>query len=309
MCYSAKMQQKIKEYYRRFQATPDWNELTVVFTERLENKAIRIPRAFEANFDHPTSPEEQKIHDLIVEYRKKTATEWERELFGQKKRLADAQRKLAVKETKAARNDERVAGNKIEYFTERLASLKRTEEGPDDTRIFPMHYAPIIISEGGANKLVLARYHCRQAGKPASIDRERDGLYNARRDNIDRFWRKEFGATHALCVVTSFFENVERDGKNAVFQFDPQPAQDMLIACLYSRWVGPGGEKLLSFAAVTDEPPPEIAAAGHDRVIINIKEENVTAWLNPKGRSDAELQAILADPQRPYYEHKVSKAA
>jgi putative SOS response-associated peptidase YedK len=308
MCYSAKVQQKIKDYYRRFNAAPDYEQISGIFRARLENKTIRIPRAFEANFDRPENAEEQVLRDLTLEYRARMATEWERELFAQKTRQANAVRKLAVKETKAARNDERVAGNKVAYFSNRLADLKRSDEGPDDSRIFPMHQAPIIISEGGANRLVLARYHCRQADKPAGIDGKFPGLYNARRDNIDRFWRNEFGATHALCVVTSFFENVERDGKNVVLQFDPRPAQDMLIACVYARWKGPDGKELLSFAAITDEPPPEVAAAGHDRVIINIKEENVAAWLNPKGRSDAELQAILSDPQRPYYEHKALAA-
>ena len=42
-----------------------------------------------------------------------------------------------------------------------------------------------------------------------------------------------------------------------------------------------GGESLDSFAAITDEPPAEVAAAGHDRCIIPIKEENIDAWLNP----------------------------
>ena len=61
----------------------------------------------------------------------------------------------------------------------------------------------------------LARYHCRQNGMPPSIDKEKDGLYNARRDNITRWWRNEFGHTHALMLVRSFYENVEQlDGSN-----------------------------------------------------------------------------------------------
>ena len=63
-----------------------------------------------------------------------------------------------------------------------------------------------------------------------------------------------------------------------------------------------------SFAAITDEPPPEIKAAGHDRCIINLRPENVETWLTPEGRSAAELQAILSDRQQPYYEHEVMAA-
>jgi hypothetical protein len=36
-------------------------------------------------------------------------------------------------------------------------------------------------------------------------------------------------------------------------------------------------EDLWSFAAITDEPPQEVAAAGHDRCIIPIKEEHLNA--------------------------------
>jgi len=43
-------------------------------------------------------------------------------------------------------------------------------------------------------------------------------------------------------------------------------------------------------------------------MIINIKPENVDAWLTPAGRSREELQAILSDMQAPYYEHELLAA-
>jgi putative SOS response-associated peptidase YedK len=244
----------------------------------------------------------------IDEHRAKLTTQWEQELFKQRKRLADAQRSLKAKEMKAARESERIATNKVQALTERLADLKRTEPRPDDSRIYPMYYAPIIIREGGDSQLVLARYHCRPKGKPASIDRQFPGLYNARRDNLEKFWRNEFGHSHALVVMDAFFENVERDGKNVVLRFEPNPPHPMLVACLYSRWTEPGGNDMYSFAAITDEPPAEVAAAGHDRCVVSIKEENVQAWLAPGGRSAKELQAILDDVERPYYTHEVLAA-
>jgi putative SOS response-associated peptidase YedK len=62
----------------------------------------------------------------------------------------------------------------------------------------------------------------------------------------------------------------------------------------------------LSFAAITDEPPAEVAAAGHDRCIIPIKPENIDAWLNPDLARRAALYAILDDRQRPYYGHRLA---
>jgi len=79
----------------------------------------------------------------------------------------------------------------------------------------------------------------------------------------------------------------------------------MLIACLWSHWKL-GEEELLSFAAITDEPPAEVAAAGHDRCIIPIRAENVDAWLNPDPKNLAKPYAILDERWRPYYEHQMA---
>ena len=62
----------------------------------------------------------------------------------------------------------------------------------------------------------------------------------------------------------------------------------------------------VSFAAITDEPPPEVAAAGHDRCIIPIRAENVDAWLSPDRGNLKALYAVLDDRERPYYEHRLA---
>ena len=94
--------------------------------------------------------------------------------------------------------------------------------------------------------------------------------------------------------------------ENLVLEFKPRPTQDMLVACLWSKWTGPNEPDLLSFAAITDEPPAEVAAAGHDRCIVPIKPENVDAWLNPANTSADRLLAMLEDRERPYYEHRMA---
>jgi putative SOS response-associated peptidase YedK len=80
----------------------------------------------------------------------------------------------------------------------------------------------------------------------------------------------------------------------------------MLVACLWSRWSAPGDPDLLSFAAITDEPPAEVAAAGHDQCIIPIKPENIATWLNPDASNLAASYAILDDKERLYYEHRLA---
>ena len=127
-----------------------------------------------------------------------------------------------------------------------------------------------------------------------------------------------FGYSHGLVVVNAFYENVSRhrlEGRelaesekdeNVVLEFKPNPTQDMLVACLWSRWQGRGEPDLLSFAAITDEPPPEVAAAGHDRCIIPIKPGNIDAWLSPDPTNLAAQYAILDDRQRPYFAHRMA---
>ncbi|MFD0740241.1 hypothetical protein ACFQZQ_13235 [Lysobacter koreensis] len=128
-------------------------------------------------------------------------------------------------------------------------------------------------------------------------------------------WKGLFGSTHGIVVRNAFSENVARhdmehrelaegeSAENVILEFRPQPVQDMLVACLWSRWEAPGEPELLSFAAITDEPPAEVAAAGHDRCIIPIKPEHLDAGLNPDPSNLAALHAILDDRERPYYEY------
>src|SRR3546814_5298540 len=100
-------------------------------------------------------------------------------------------------------------------------------------------------------------------------------------------------------VAEVFYDNVTGpDGKNQFLEFTPKTGDPMLIACLWSAWGG-DGEELLSFAAITDEPEPEVAAAGHDRTIINIKPEHVDAWL--AGGDPQAMYRIFDDKRHPFY--------
>lgn len=311
MCYSAQVEAAYRSYLKLTKAEIDISQFEEIFGLRIEDTSIRIPRAVEHWFSDPKSAGEKRIRAAIDQYRAAEVSKLEKELFALRKRLADAERVLATKPTKAASESKRIATDKSGRALKRLDRLKDSKPHASDGRIFPMHHAPIIVQDGTERLIRLARYHCRPLGKPASIDRQFPGLYNARRDNLEKFWRGQFGSTHALMLVSSFYENVDRDGKNAVLHFVPRPSDTMLIACLYSEWTDPkdkGGRPLLTFAAITDEPPPEVAAAGHDRMIVNLKAENVDAWLSPAGRSPVELNQLLSDRQTPYYEHEVLAA-
>jgi putative SOS response-associated peptidase YedK len=308
MCYSAKARQEYRQYCREFGGTLSIEDYLRLFWERKEKGSpYRVPKAMEDAFLRDDSSEVAEIQLLIQEYRREEASRTEQELFAQTKRLNDAIRSLANKSTKKAENDKRIATGKIEKAKLKIADLRRSEPRDRDARIFPGNYSTVIASENGRRFVAPMRYQCRPAGKPSFNDTKFPGTYNARRDSLGSYWKGLFGYSHALMIVDSFYENVTgADGKNRVLQFTPKDGSRMLVACLWSRWVDPAGQApdLLSFAAITDDPEPEVAAAGHDRTIINLKPEYVDSWLNPDPSRLEALHEIFEDKPHPYYEHR-----
>jgi putative SOS response-associated peptidase YedK len=310
----------MKKLHRELGIRLDYREALDLFVRRLDDPGLSISRGFEANFDSPENDVEQRIKAAIDEHRARTATKLEAALFAQKTRLNNAERSLKDKETKKAREDVRIATSKIEMISKKLSDLRRSEGNADDNRIFPCVYAGVIIQDGADRVLTPMRYFCRPAGKPAFYDKKFPGLYNARRDNLEKFWSEQFGHHHALMVVEGFYENVKRHvmehrelragerEENVVLQFTPSPPQTMFIACLWSHWTDPKEPSVRGFAAITDEPPPDVAAAGHDRCIINLKPEHIPMWLTPGGRNRKDLQALLSDREIPVIRHEALAA-
>lgn len=318
MCYSAQIWADYRKYTRLYDSKLDIETFVELFWSRLDNDKIKVPKALEAAFEGANGEEEQRIKRLIEQYKVQQASKLEQELFKQRKRLADAERALQTKPTKAALEARRIATAKVQWALGKLADLRRNDLTDADSRIYPAYYAPVMIVEHGQRVIKPMRYQCRPAGKPAFYDTKYPGTYNARRDNLEGFWKSQFGHTHGLMVVNAFYEHVTRprlapDGtplegetNKLILEFKPRPAQDMLVACLWSHWTGAGAPDLYSFAAITDEPPAEVAAAGHDRCVIPIKPEHMDAWLNPDPRDLGALYAILDDRERPYYEHRLA---
>jgi putative SOS response-associated peptidase YedK len=318
MCYSAQIQADYRKYVKMFGAQMDIREFARLYWERAEGSKAKIPKAVDDSFRDPQTDEERQIKAFIDRFNAEQTTKLEQELFKQRTRLADAERTLQTKVTKAATESRRIATDKIEASLRRLEDINRTDPQPRDSRIFPGTFAPVLVMENGEYTVKPMRYQCRIAGKPANYDVKYPGTYNARRDNLEGFWKPCFGYTHGLMLVDVFYENVKRArfentlfethdrDENVILQFRPNNGHVLMVACLWSRWTAPGQPDLLSFAAITDEPPPEVQSAGHDRCIVPIKVENIEAWLNPDALNLAALYALLDDRDRPYYEHRLA---
>lgn len=309
MCYSSKIEAGYKRYVREFGGRLSLHDYYQLFWERSEGRKVKVPRAMEDAFLADDSMQDLRIAELILAHRAAEVSRLEQELFGQRARLAEAQRKLAVKPTKAATESARIATKKTEQILGWLSDLKRPAGQPSDARIYPGTYAHVMVVEQGQRVLRPMRYGCRPAGKPASYDTQYPGTYNARRDNLVGFWRDQFRQTHGVALWWTFYEHVKRDGQDVVLEFAPSTGALMAVACLYSHWTPPPGSDepdLWSFAAVTDDPPPEVAAAGHDRCVIPLRADHIDAWLNPASHSTEALLAMLHDRERFHYEHRIA---
>lgn len=244
------------------------------------------------------------------------------EIEQQAMRLASAEAKLASsKPTKKAENDRRIASSRIAAGQRKLDDLEAPPSPDGLDRIWPGHFAPVLIRDPqtGERLIVPMRYRCRLPGWTAADEAERPGTYNARRDKLSTVWRNVFGVSHGIIAASRFYESVqlhklqqralapgERE-QNVELAFAPQTGEDLFIACLYTYTESAGDEApFYSFAAITHDPPPEVAAAGHDRCIVIVREEDIGAWLDPLSTGREALMAILERAERPYYEHELA---
>ncbi|TDY15753.1 hypothetical protein B0G81_8850 [Paraburkholderia sp. BL6665CI2N2] len=145
MCYSAQIQADYRKYVRMFGAHMSIREFAQLYWERAEGSNVRIPKAMDAAFSVPKTDEEQRIKEAIERFNGEQAARLEQELFKQRARLADAERTLQGKTTKAATESKRIATDKIEAMLRRLDDVRRTELKERDARIFPGHYSDCVI--------------------------------------------------------------------------------------------------------------------------------------------------------------------
>ena len=306
MCYSAQIRADYTKLVREYGAMMSLDEFAQLYAHDAGKQRPKTPKAMDDGFAGARTPQGQDIVAKIQQWHAEEMQALDEEIRVQAARMKGAEDALAARPTQKARNELRIAGNRVERAQARLDDLRRTGLLPRDSRIFPGVYAPVIVSERGQRVIKPMRYQCRLPDKPARNDTLYPGTYNARRDSLETYWKPAFGHRHGVVVVQSFYEHVPRHALehralrpgekpgNAVLEFRAQPPRDLLIACLWSEWEGPEG-RLLSFAAITDEPPREVAAAGHDRCIVPIRPAHLDAWLNPDPNDLAALYRILDD--------------
>ena len=126
MCYSAQIQADYRRYVRMFGAQMDIRVFARLFWERTEGSKAKVPKAMEDAFLEPQGDDERQIKEFIDRFNTEQATTLEHDLFKQRTRLADAERALQTKVTKAATESRRIATDKIDSDLRRLDDLRRT---------------------------------------------------------------------------------------------------------------------------------------------------------------------------------------
>jgi hypothetical protein len=203
MCYSARVVQRFEHLSRHYWAEVDWESFREIYMRRADGENIKLSRELDRNYLHPVTNTQRLTRESIDRYRANKASEWETEIFTQRRRLGNAERSLAHKETKKAREDVRIASKKVTALLERLADLRRSEPGrrgrPNlscDVRALDRH------GEWPAS------HQADEICLPADYDQRFPGTYNARRDNLTGFWNQVYGRQHGLMVISRFYENV-----------------------------------------------------------------------------------------------------
>ncbi len=113
MCYSAQIEADCRTHLRPFGASMSIKEFVGLFWHRRHVRhSIEIPRAMQAPFARPKTPQGWEIRKLINEFRTLQAGRFGPVIADQSARLAEAEPKLAAKATKTWAEHKRIATQK-----------------------------------------------------------------------------------------------------------------------------------------------------------------------------------------------------
>lgn len=276
----------------RFAAGLDYDSLLRIYADRLQDTTIQIPSALDQWWiENSRNSEEKKLAKLVREFHEKSLDKFREEIGVLENVISELEAKQQKKPTKTAEKSLGAKLRKRETLQGKIAAIK---EGKTSGRIFPMQFAPLIIESDGERRIILARYQ---------VDDNFES-FNARRDSLQKkaTWKPLFGKSHGLFVFTKFYEWVERGNEKVMISFSPRGYEVMWAPAMYKHH----SAGLDTFAMITDEPPPEVLAAGHDRCPVFLNEESVGNWLNPQGMKAIEVDALLDQKVKTFFEYQAA---
>lgn len=171
MCYSAQIYSDFRKYQRlggkldidAYVKLAGWTKAKGIWI-KLVPKSTRI-----ALLEVSEQPEFQDEHGALLFHAVSDAevsaiADLDAEVAKQEQRIADAEAKLAsARPTKAAEKELSAAKKKRDDALEKIESEKRLVEPRETERIYPGHFAPVLIRDPatGERMVVPMRYRCR----------------------------------------------------------------------------------------------------------------------------------------------------
>jgi len=97
--------------------------------------------------------------------------------------------------------------------------------------------------------------------------------------------------------------------RRIVIEFQATVTQDILMPVIFSMKKLADGHTDKGFAIVTDTPPPEVLAAGHDRCPLALTPDAVKQWINAEGQNPKQLDDILNQRAPLTFQHGLPRPA
>lgn len=303
MCYSAMVEESWREYCRTFNAQLDWDGFLRLFHARERDLSLKIPDGTDSQLIAFGGSQAMEIRRSQAAYRDLDAMRIKLELQG----VEDALREIEARKPSKTRDKD--LGVKTRKREKLLAALNPTAYDGGSVRIYPYQFAPVIMVDASGHRL-LTPMRYRVLPRTGVEVPPKYNVFNARRNSLRgadaaRTWRPLFGQKHALFPFARFYEWVDRNGRKTELTFSPDGYDGMWSAALYEETPVEWGI-LRSFAMVTDDPPPEVAAAGHDRCPVFLDASLIDQWLHPAGQPLEQLDALLDHKQPTYYSHALA---
>lgn len=143
-----------------------------------------------------------------------------------------------------------------------------------------------------------------------------NGLINARTETADEkpafrdaFTRSDderpYSGGHCLVLADGFYEWQERTDGKQPFRVERKDGQPFAMAGLWSRWVGDGGESLVSVAVLTTEPN-DLVEPLHHRMAVIFDADEERRWLSDSPQDKAEL--LVPHPGDGFTKYPISTA-
>lgn len=170
-------------------------------------------------------------------------------------------------------------------------------EKDQDIQLRVLPYTPGLVIRKINDQIKFEKMNYSLVPSWSKQSRVKFASYNARLETIleKPTWKVPFMSKRCLVPMSSFIEAIyTHELAGNMVQFSEVENKFLTAAGLWDAWIDPQTkQEIHSFAIITDEPPPSILKAGHDRCPIFLKEATFSDWLDGRCTDPKSLFDLL----------------